>query len=319
MAFRGLAADVEVEVHTGFVLDDVAPDGDAPVFEFGADAHKVPLKGAVEILIAAESVTREEGAVEGEVNGGFDAGVEFVAGNAAHAALKDAVLHGAAPAEEGHGLVADAVEERHAVEVERTAVEGGAAERGGFHGVQQLGGGGQTQQQQTGPAGKRGRFHEHRPSRKVSRGRQKMHSKIAPEHILWKDVQMSSLFTRIIRGEIPCAKLYEDDAFFAFLDIRPIRTGHALLIPKLEVDYLFDAPDAVLSRMLVVARPIAKAIEAEVPCERTGLMVAGLEVPHCHLHLVPMSGIGDLNFAHASPADPAELQALAARIRQHLT
>lgn len=129
---------------------------------------------------------------------------------------------------------------------------------------------------------------------------------------------MSSIFTRIIRGEIPCARLYEDEDFFAFLDIRPIRAGHALLVPKVETDYLFDLEEKLLSRMLVVARPIARAIQAVVPCERIGLMVAGLEVPHCHLHLVPMDGIGDLNFAHARPADGAELQTLAAAIREYL-
>lgn len=129
---------------------------------------------------------------------------------------------------------------------------------------------------------------------------------------------MSSIFTRIIRGEIPCAKLYEDETFFSFLDIRPIRTGHALLVPKSETDYLFDLPDDVLARMLPVAKPIAKAIQAVVPCQRVGLMVAGLEVPHCHLHLVPMDAIGDLNFANARPADAAGLQRLAAAIREQL-
>ena len=129
---------------------------------------------------------------------------------------------------------------------------------------------------------------------------------------------MSSIFTRIIRGEIPSATLFEDDDFFAFLDIRPIRAGHALLVPKVETDYLFNLEEKLLSRMLVVAKPIARAIQAVVPCQRIGLMVAGLEVPHCHLHLVPMDGIGDLNFAHARPADAAELQTLAAAIREHL-
>lgn len=128
-----------------------------------------------------------------------------------------------------------------------------------------------------------------------------------------------TLFTKIINGEIPCAKLYEDDRFFAFLDIRPIKRGHALVIPKQEVDYIFDVPDDLLGDLMVVAKPIAKAIEAVVPCERIGIMVAGLEVPHCHVHLIPMTGIGDLNFAHASPADPEELVELAAEIRKGLS
>ncbi len=129
---------------------------------------------------------------------------------------------------------------------------------------------------------------------------------------------MSSIFTRIVRGEITCAKLYEDDLFFAFLDIRPIRRGHTLLVPKEETDYLFDLAEEPLARMLIVARPIARAIQAVVPCQRIGLMVAGLEVPHCHLHLVPMDETGDLSFAKARPAEPADLQALAAAIRERL-
>jgi len=135
---------------------------------------------------------------------------------------------------------------------------------------------------------------------------------------MWNDESMSSIFTRILKGEIPCAKLYEDDDFFAFLDIRPIRRGHALLIPKEETDYIFDLADEPLARMLPVARPIAKAIQAVVPCRRIGLMVAGLEVPHCHLHLVPMDEIGDLSFAKARPAAAADLQTLAAAIRAKL-
>ena len=127
-----------------------------------------------------------------------------------------------------------------------------------------------------------------------------------------------TLFSKIIAGEIPCAKLYEDDRFFSFLDIRPITQGHALLIPKQEVDYIFDVSDELLSEMLVVAKPIANAIEAHVSCERIGLMVAGLEVPHCHLHLVPIRGVGDLNFSLASQADPTELTELAKKIRAEL-
>lgn len=129
---------------------------------------------------------------------------------------------------------------------------------------------------------------------------------------------MSTPFTKIIDGDIPCAKLYEDDHYIAFLDIRPIRTGHALVVPKPEIDYIFDLPDDLLSDLLTTARPIARAIEAEVPCKRVGLMVAGLEVPHCHLHLVPMDDVGDLNFANASSADPDDLNALAERIRSRI-
>jgi histidine triad (HIT) family protein len=129
---------------------------------------------------------------------------------------------------------------------------------------------------------------------------------------------MSTLFTKIISGEIPCAKIYEDDRFLAFLDIRPIRAGHALLIPKQEIDYIFDLPDDLLQDLLTTARPIAKAIEQHIPCKKVGLMVAGLEVPHCHLHLVPIDDVGDLNFGLAKPAEPEELHRLAALISASL-
>lgn len=129
---------------------------------------------------------------------------------------------------------------------------------------------------------------------------------------------MSTIFTKIIHGEIPCAKLFENETWLAFLDVRPIARGHALLIPKQETNYIFDLEEDLLSEMLTVARPVAKAIEAVVPCKRIGLMVAGLEVPHCHLHLVPIQSVGDLNFAKAKPADPQDLQTLAAQIRARL-
>ncbi|MFT5121396.1 MAG: histidine triad (HIT) family protein [Kiritimatiellia bacterium] len=124
-----------------------------------------------------------------------------------------------------------------------------------------------------------------------------------------------TLFTRIINGEIPCHKLYEDEHYFSFLDIRPMKPGHALVIPKVENDYIFDLDDDILAGLLVVARPIARAIEQCVDCSRIGLMVAGLEVPHTHVHLVPISSVGDLNFAHATETPPEELVALAAKIR----
>jgi histidine triad (HIT) family protein len=135
---------------------------------------------------------------------------------------------------------------------------------------------------------------------------------------VWKDQDMSSLFSRIIQGDIPCARIYEDEQFFAFLDIRPLHAGHTLLVPKQETDYLFDMPEDLLAAMLPVAKPIARALQACVPCLRVGLVVAGLEVPHCHLHLIPMETIGDLDFKNARPADPAALQALATRIRSQL-
>jgi histidine triad (HIT) family protein len=125
---------------------------------------------------------------------------------------------------------------------------------------------------------------------------------------------MSSIFTKIIQGDIPCHKIAEDDQFFAFLDIRPIAPGHTLIVPKVEIDRFFDLDNDLLSTIMPFAKPIATAIEAVVPCDRVGLMVAGLEVPHAHLHLVPIQGIGDLNFTNAKPATNDALAAMAKQI-----
>ena len=129
---------------------------------------------------------------------------------------------------------------------------------------------------------------------------------------------MSTLFTKIIAGVIPCHKIAECDRYFAFLDIRPINPGHTLVIPKQETDYLFDLDDALLGGMLPFSKPIAKAIESVVDCERIGIMVAGLEVPHAHVHLVPIRSLGDLTFARATPAENDALATLAERIRSAL-
>ena len=129
---------------------------------------------------------------------------------------------------------------------------------------------------------------------------------------------MPTLFTKIIAGEIPCAKVYEDDQCLSFLDIRPINPGHALVIPKQEVDYIFDVEDELLQHLMVVAKKVAKAIEANVECKKVGVIVAGLEVPHAHIHLVPINGLGYINFANAKPATPEELNALADKIRAKL-
>ncbi len=129
---------------------------------------------------------------------------------------------------------------------------------------------------------------------------------------------MPSLFTRIIRGEIPCHRVAEDARFLAFLDINPINPGHTLVVPKQEVDVFFEQDDATLAAILVFAKPIAHALKQVVPCKRVGLLVAGLEIPHAHLHLVPLAGEGELTFARAKRADPAELAALAAKLRAAL-
>lgn len=105
-----------------------------------------------------------------------------------------------------------------------------------------------------------------------------------------------TIFSKIIAGEIPSYKIAENDKFFAFLDIFPLREGHVLVVPKTETDKFFDLSDEYLSEMLVFAKPIAKAIERSFNCNRCGLEVVGLEVPHAHLHLIPISSANDLNF-----------------------
>jgi histidine triad (HIT) family protein len=107
---------------------------------------------------------------------------------------------------------------------------------------------------------------------------------------------MASIFSRIINGEIPCYKIAENDKFFAFLDINPLMKGHTLVIPKKEVDYIFDIEDNDLGEMMVFAKQIATKIKDVIPCVKVGVAVIGLEVPHAHIHLVPMQKEGDLDF-----------------------
>ena len=129
---------------------------------------------------------------------------------------------------------------------------------------------------------------------------------------------MSSLFTQIIQGEIPCHKLLEDNKFFAFLDIHPINPGHTLVVPKYEVDYFFGLNDELLSGILLFAKKLISPIEKAVTCSRVGIMVAGMEVTHAHLHLVPIMSEGDLTFDRAKPASPSELVGIANKIRKNL-
>ena len=110
-----------------------------------------------------------------------------------------------------------------------------------------------------------------------------------------------TLFTKIIRGQIPSFKIAEDEKFFAFLDIFPLRQGHTLVIPKVEVDNLFDLGEDYLSQMLPFAKPIAKAIESAFPCNRCGITVIGLEISHAHMHLIPINSSNDLNFTQPKP------------------
>lgn len=107
---------------------------------------------------------------------------------------------------------------------------------------------------------------------------------------------MASIFSRIVAGEIPCYKIAENDKFFAFFDISPLVPGHTLVIPKKEEDYIFDISDEDLAEMIVFAKKIAKAIKKAIPCKKVGVAVIGLEVPHAHIHLVPMQKEGDLDF-----------------------
>lgn len=109
---------------------------------------------------------------------------------------------------------------------------------------------------------------------------------------------MSSIFTKIVLGEIPCYKVAENDKFLAFLDITPIKKGHVLVIPKLEVDYIFDLEDELLSEMIVFSKTVAIKMKKILPCKKVGLTVIGLEVPHAHIHLVPMNVLNDMNFAN---------------------
>lgn len=130
---------------------------------------------------------------------------------------------------------------------------------------------------------------------------------------------MASIFSKIVSGEIPSHKIAEDDHFLAFLDIHPLAPGHTLVIPKKETDYLFDLEDQDLGAMMVFSKKIAKALRASVPCLRIGVCVIGLEVPHAHIHLIPLNHIGDINFERPklNPSQK-ELLAIADRIRRHL-
>lgn len=128
-----------------------------------------------------------------------------------------------------------------------------------------------------------------------------------------------TIFSKIIRGEIPAYKIAEDHDFFAFLDINPLVPGHTLVIPKIEVDKFLDMNDDLLSRILLFAKPIAIAIEQAFPCNRVGLSVVGLEVPHAHLHLVPLNKMDDINFSRAKlHPTPEELKAAQQKILSHL-
>lgn len=126
---------------------------------------------------------------------------------------------------------------------------------------------------------------------------------------------MASIFTKIINGELPSYKIAEDDKCYAFLDISPLAEGHTLVVPKQEVDYIFDIDDELYAHLHLFAKKVAKAIKQAVPCEKVGIAVIGLDVRHAHIHLVPLKAVGDLNFAKEKLSLPAEqMKAIAEKI-----
>ncbi|NEQ49157.1 MAG: HIT family protein [Leptolyngbya sp. SIO3F4] len=128
---------------------------------------------------------------------------------------------------------------------------------------------------------------------------------------------MASIFSRIIAGELPAHRVYEDDQCIAFLDIHPLVQGHTLVVPKHEVDYLFDVEDVLLAHLLPVCKKVGKAIEQVVSCERIGVSVIGLEVPHAHIHLIPINGLYDMDFTRPKLSlSNEELASIATRIRE---
>lgn len=128
---------------------------------------------------------------------------------------------------------------------------------------------------------------------------------------------MPSLFTKIVRGEVPAYKVAENDRYLAFLDIFPLAKGHVLVIPKEEVDYIFDIDDEHLAGLHVFAKSVAKKIEKAIPCERIGVAVIGLEVPHAHVHLIPLQSVEDINFSRPKlELSEEELESIAQSIRE---
>ncbi|MFR9165914.1 MAG: HIT family protein [Dysgonomonas sp.] len=130
---------------------------------------------------------------------------------------------------------------------------------------------------------------------------------------------MATVFSRIIKGEIPSCKVYEDEKFYAFLDINPMSKGHTLLIPKTETDYIYDLDDNTISEMFVVSKKIAKAIKKVIPCKRVGIMVLGMEVPHAHIHLIPINKESDMNLSNKRiQIAQEELKNIAEEIKSNL-
>ncbi|MCP9766535.1 HIT family protein [Lacihabitans sp. LS3-19] len=129
---------------------------------------------------------------------------------------------------------------------------------------------------------------------------------------------MASIFTKIINGEIPCHKIAETEDYFAFLDVFPCAPGHTLVIPKKEVDYIFDLSDEMYLGLMAFAKSIEPAIRQAVPCKRVGIAVIGLEVPHAHVHLIPMNSMNDMNFNSKIKISQEELAEIATKIKSYL-
>lgn len=130
---------------------------------------------------------------------------------------------------------------------------------------------------------------------------------------------MATIFSKIIKGEIPSYKIAENDQFFAFLDIMPVARGHVLVVPKKEIDYIFDLDDPLLREIMVFSKTIARAMEKAIPCKRIGITVIGLEVPHAHVHLIPLNSMEDINFSKPKLKLPEqELSMLAEKIKSYM-
>ena len=130
---------------------------------------------------------------------------------------------------------------------------------------------------------------------------------------------MASIFTKIVKGEIPCHKIAESDEFLAFLDIFPLAKGHVLVIPKVETDSIFDVEENNYAKLWVFARQVAKAIEKSIPCKRVGVAVIGLEVPHAHIHLIPLQSVEDINFSRPKlKLASEEFQSIAEKIKAQI-
>lgn len=130
---------------------------------------------------------------------------------------------------------------------------------------------------------------------------------------------MASIFSKIVKGEIPCYKIAEDEKYFAFLDINPLQKGHTLVIPKAETDYIFDLDDEIISGLIVFSKKVAKAIDKSVKCKRVAVAVLGLEVPHAHIHLIPMDDLSATDFSRPKlKLSKEEFESIAEKIRKAL-